>query len=94
MYSRSDRLVPAAAVLDFADARRALGVGVSTCEMDGTAHCTHFRGHPDRYQAAVTSFMGELLAGERAPGGRVDGCDPERFRLNAGSKLSGDPATW
>ena len=93
IYSRADRLIPAGAVQEFAEARRTLGVAVSTCEMDGTAHCMHFRGHPQRYQDAVAAFMRELL-GERAPPDGVESFDPAKYRLNFGSKLSADPAMW
>ena len=74
---------------------------VATCEMEESAHCEHFRRHPDRYHDAVGALMAKLTPNMGIDGGAAagkdggSGCtsssaelfDPAKYRLNIGSRL-------
>lgn len=57
IYSRADRLVSAAAIETHARDRERCGSHVSLFEMDGSAHCEHYKRHPAEYAAAVSAFV-------------------------------------
>ena len=72
IYSRADRLVSAAAswmltpIETHARDRERCGSHVSLFEMDGSAHCEHYKRHPAKYAAAVSAFVERVESAHQA----------------------------
>ena len=61
LFSDGDTLVPAAGIEAFAALRRdAHGAATRTVRLERSAHCQHFRTHPEQYERAVAEFIADL----------------------------------